>query len=590
MASTRTLTVRFVGDERDLRRSFDVAERDAAKAGTGIVGRFKASFSSLSGFGSAIAGGLIGGGVVAGFTGLQSAISGVVGEYQESIKIGRETARVIKTTGGAANVTAGYVEKLSEKLSEKRGIDDEVIQGGANLLLTFTRVRDEVGKGNDIYTQAVKLSGDMATSMGMSQSAAAKQLGKALNDPVKGITALSRAGVSFTEEQRTQIKVLAESGDILGAQKIILGELRTEFAGAAEAAATPLDKLKVKLANFQERVGFGFANLVTQIAPGVESAVAFVQKKWPEIEAAISRGMATVRETIEPVIAILTTLWRNFGDNILNYVRNVWGPIQQTIAGALEFIRGVFTLVLAIIRGDWSAAWDAIKQIVSGAWDAIIGVVRVAIEMVQLILGVAWEIIINAASAAWDAIKSLIASGVDAVVGFVASLPGRIGALAGAMFFAGVSLGGAVVDGIKAGAQNAAGFAIDIAGAILDAFKKGWNSVARAINEFIPDQIGFDTPFGFLGVNLPDNPLPRFHSGIASVPGPPGSEMLAILQAGERVIPASQNRTVGGAAGGNSYSIVVQVAPGADLARAGAEMIEAIKAYERHNGKVWEPA
>ena len=31
-------------------------------------------------------------------------------------------------------------------------------------------------------------------------------LGKALNDPVKGITALGRAGVTFTDEQKKQIK------------------------------------------------------------------------------------------------------------------------------------------------------------------------------------------------------------------------------------------------------------------------------------------------------------------------------------------------------------------------------------------------
>ena len=80
-------------------------------------------------------------------------------------------------------------------------------------------------------------------------------LGKALNDPIKGITALSRAGVTFTQGQKDQIKTLVESGNLLGAQKIIMGELEAQVGGTAEATATAGDKMAATWANFQENLG-----------------------------------------------------------------------------------------------------------------------------------------------------------------------------------------------------------------------------------------------------------------------------------------------------------------------------------------------
>ena len=79
----------------------------------------------------------------------------------------------------------------------------------------------------------------MSPVLGTDASGSAIQLGKALNDPIKGITALTRVGVTFTEQQKDQITTLVESGKTIDAQKIILGELQKEFGGSAEAQTTP---------------------------------------------------------------------------------------------------------------------------------------------------------------------------------------------------------------------------------------------------------------------------------------------------------------------------------------------------------------
>src|SRR5690606_34628428 len=130
--------------------------------------------------------------------------------------------QIIKSTGGAAKVSADQVGSLATAISNKSGMDDEAIQSGANLLLTFKNVRNEAGKGANIFDRATQAATDLSAAGFGDMAGQSKMLGKALNDPIKGISALSRSGVTFTEGQKDQIKTMVESGDLLGAQKLML--------------------------------------------------------------------------------------------------------------------------------------------------------------------------------------------------------------------------------------------------------------------------------------------------------------------------------------------------------------------------------
>jgi hypothetical protein len=250
--------------------AFDILARDKASGTLDKVGdkaertgkRVHGAFSGLSK------------GLVGAFAGVASVsvFKSFIDEAQESRKIGRLTEQVIKTTGRAAHVSAKQVGELAEAISRKTGFDDEAIQSGQNLLLTFTNVRNEVGKGNKIFDRATETIVDMSVALGQDTKASAIQLGKALNDPIKGVTALSKVGVSFTKQQKEQIKTLVESGRTLDAQKIILAELGREFGGAAAAAATPTDKLKVSIGNLKESIG-------TSLLPVVDKAATLLDTK-----------------------------------------------------------------------------------------------------------------------------------------------------------------------------------------------------------------------------------------------------------------------------------------------------------------------
>jgi len=62
-----------------------------------------------------------------------------------------------------------------------------------------------------------------------------------LQDPIRGVTALRRTGISFTASQLDTIKAMVESNRILDAQKLILGEVNKQVEGSAAAYGTTLE-------------------------------------------------------------------------------------------------------------------------------------------------------------------------------------------------------------------------------------------------------------------------------------------------------------------------------------------------------------
>lgn len=196
-------------------------------------------------------------------------------EYTQGAKVGAQTNAVIKSTGGIANVSADHVRDLATALMEKSGVDDEVIASGENVLLTFTKVHNEVGRGNDIFDQATELALDLSTALGTDLQSANIQLGKALNGSSTGLSALTRSGVSFSDKQRELIGHLFDTNRTLDAQQIILEEVRKEFGGSAKAAG---ETLPGKLSILRERFNNFAGDMVERVIPVLSDFVGFIDK------------------------------------------------------------------------------------------------------------------------------------------------------------------------------------------------------------------------------------------------------------------------------------------------------------------------
>lgn len=230
---------------------------------------------------------------------------------EEQAKSEAKLNAVLKSTGGIAGITADHVKNLATQLQQTTLYGDETTITAANVLLTFKNLRNEVGRGNDIFDRSTKIMLDMSTALDMDLKSSAIQVGKALNDPITGLSMLTRVGITFTESQKDQIKALQESGDLLGAQRIILQELESQFQGTAQAVAeTAGGQLKQafnQLGDAGEEVGAIIAPMMADVAQGVKGAAQAFQDLNPETQEQIVKFGLMVAAA-GPVLTILGKL------------------------------------------------------------------------------------------------------------------------------------------------------------------------------------------------------------------------------------------------------------------------------------------
>lgn len=231
-------------DDKNLKKQLDDADKSVKGFGDKINAYWGSSVDASRKFGLALAG--VTAGVVA--FGVSS-----VKSFQESQNVMAQTEAVLKSTGNAAGVTAEQVTKLASALERQTKFADEDIQSAENLLLTFTSIT------KDIFPDATKIVLDMSAALGQDLKSSSIQVGKALQDPILGVTALRRVGVNFSQAQQDVIAKLVETGHKAEAQKMILKELNTEFGGSAVAAgntfAGSLAKLSNQFDNIKEAIG-----------------------------------------------------------------------------------------------------------------------------------------------------------------------------------------------------------------------------------------------------------------------------------------------------------------------------------------------
>ena len=183
--------------------------------------------------------------------------------FDEQEKAIAQVEAGLKSTGNTVGFTSEKLQEMAADLQKTTLFgDEEILKGATAQLLTFTNITGEQFK----KTQAVAL--DLATRLDGDLKSASIMLGKALNDPVANLSALSRAGIQFSEEQKATVKSMVETNDLAGAQTLILAELEKQYGGSAEAAAQaglgPITQLKNQLSDLSEQIGARLIPFVKQ--------------------------------------------------------------------------------------------------------------------------------------------------------------------------------------------------------------------------------------------------------------------------------------------------------------------------------------
>ena len=325
----------------------------------------------------------------------------------------------LKSTGNSVGYTSKQLQQMASDLQTKTIFgDEEILKDATSQLLTFTNI------AGDQFARTQSVALDLATRLDGDLKSASIQLGKALNDPIANLSALSRSGIQFSEDQKQVIKSLTESGRLAEAQTVILDELEKQYGGSAEAAAKAgtggLKQLANSFGDLQEEFGKIIMEFLPPVIDGLKNMLATFQNLSPEVKRFMVIG-AGIAAALGPLLVILPSLISGFmallspvglviaavvglgiaivtfADEIAPYItdvinyfitlynessllRGIIGGIKGTVQVVFDFflfavdaVIGAFqdlgAIISAVLSGDLSNIGDAISNAFTNAAD-----------------------------------------------------------------------------------------------------------------------------------------------------------------------------------------------------------------------------
>jgi len=378
---TTALTIKAKVDGLNQIQGLDKALGTTTTKANGLAGAFgklRAAASSMVG--------------VLGAAGLGAVLKSSVDTFSKFQAETKLLENGLKNVGAQAG-ELDRLQKIASNLGEATLFNEEDFRKGFGLLTSFGNI------GTSNYERVAKAAADVAQTSGTDVSSAFMQLAKALNDPVAGLSALSRSGIQFSESQKEVIKQLVETGQTAKAQELILAELEKQYGGNAVAAAQGLagafDTLGEKFYDLQVALGDNITVVLQPLIAGLTSLVGFI---------------TSLPEPVQTLIVALGGLV--IGLTALGGLIAIGAPIFSALAGLIPILTGIPALIAgwAGAIGPLVAGLGTLGQILIGVFSGPAGWVALAVAAGAAIYAFRDQI-----GAAFQAIGKFIA---DAAMGF----------------------------------------------------------------------------------------------------------------------------------------------------------------------------
>jgi len=304
---------------------------------TANTSQFESALTSaqrtLSGFGKSIL-------AIAGVTGIGAFAKQSMDVYKAQLQEENRLGAVLAATGNAAGLTKIQMVEYSKELQKLTGLDDENIIHTEAMLSTFKNIR------GDTFKRVTAAAYDMAAVLGTDASGAAMKLGRMLNNPAEGLTALSRVGITFNDQQKKQIELMQQSGDLAGAQSFILKELEGRFGGTAAAMNTGGKQMKRAFEDLEKSIGHVLVEIMGVTTDAKGGLTHWLQETSEKIDkTAFEFGFAFQSMAIDAKAGFST---------IIALTRPVWENIWEVLQAARTNLGNLFSW----IGENWQALWD----------------------------------------------------------------------------------------------------------------------------------------------------------------------------------------------------------------------------------------
>lgn len=314
-------------DDRGVR----AAQRDFAK----MAQTTKKSSTAVKGFNDSLKG--------LGVTlGTAAVVGGMVAFAKNAVQMAIESKRTIvrieqiaKSMGVFYGVMGGTTDRLTQyaqSLQDATGVSDETVKSGQAILLTFKEIATSAGDAGGMFDRATAALLDLSAAGFGEVEQNAKSLGKALNDPVKGLTALGRQGITFTEQEKAKVKALVASGKAFEAQNVIMSAVEMQVGGVAEAVSNDFDKISAAAADAQEQIGYALVDATDRASQAFGGSGGIIEqiRKAGEQTANLVAGVGLLVDGFATLGGVLPENDRRW-DALMRLDRIV-NPVQRLLA------------------------------------------------------------------------------------------------------------------------------------------------------------------------------------------------------------------------------------------------------------------
>jgi hypothetical protein len=322
-----------------------------------------------------------------------AALAGLGGFLVTAAK-GAEDARIANEKLGSVLDTMGFgaatdrVSAYAESLEKTVAVDADVIKATQTKLATFGELTKSVGKADGAFDRATKAALDLAAAGFGTAEGNAVQLGKALQNPIKGIAALAKSGVTFTDSEKEKIKALTESGKLLEAQEMILKAVEGQVGGTAEASASSFDKMKFSLAGVSDTFGEMLLPVIDAVAPKLAAFSEWAQKNPGLMKiAVITIGALTaavvalnIAMSLNPVSLIVIGIGLLIAGLAVAYTkfegfRKIVNLVFSGIKFGFEILMAYFKTLLGVYKGIFNGF--------ASIWNNTIGKIQIKIPDIK---------------------------------------------------------------------------------------------------------------------------------------------------------------------------------------------------------------
>lgn len=308
---------------------------------------------------------------------------------------------VANATGVFGDATAEVTDRLGEfaKSQEMRiAVDQNVIKGVQAQLLAFKGLSESADEQGGTFDRVTAAVFDMSSVFG-SADGATKALGKAMEDPSRNLTVLAAKGVVFTKQQEEQIRAMQESGDILGAQAMVLDAVEGRFEGVAEATADASDQLALAGKNIKQNFGDALLPVFNDLVKGLLPVFETIGETLGDTVTEMQPMLQDLAEQIPGLLDAFVPL--------IPAIASIAGLFIELIAAALPFITDILDVLLPIIGDLVPLLMDAISTAFEPLMEAFMSLVDALLPLVAEFLPIFAEIIAELAPLFADLIAEI---------------------------------------------------------------------------------------------------------------------------------------------------------------------------------------